>query len=71
VTGDLLRSLALHNALGPPMEARRRADEAAAGLQDGAAGGLGLLKIVERREVLVDQRRIGQRPQMLGGLQLR
>ena len=52
------------------MKAGGRADQVGALLQGQAAGELGILQVVDRGEMAVDQDGVGQRPQMLGGLQL-
>ena len=57
------------NALGPPVEAGGRADEIRPRLQRGAAGELGVLQILDGGKVLVDQRGVSERPQVLGRLQ--
>lgn len=53
------------------MEAGRRADEVGTDLQGDTAGGLGILKIVDTGEMAVRQGGVGQRPEMLGRLELR
>ncbi len=58
------------NALGPPVQARRGADEIRPLLERGAVRELGIFEILTAGEVLVDQRRIGQWPQVFSGLQL-
>ena len=57
--------------LGPPMELGGRADALALLLEGSAVRELGLLQLLDAGEMLVDQRRVSQRPQVLGGLQLR
>ena len=52
------------------MKARRRADLLGVALQLGAAGELHLFELLDAREVAVDQDRVGERPQVLSGLQL-
>jgi hypothetical protein len=54
----------------PPREARGGADEIAALLQGDTASGLRVFQLVEVSEMAVDQDRIGQRPEVLGGLEL-
>ena len=56
------------NALGPPVEAGGRADEIRPALQRGATGELGVLQILDGGKVLVDQRGVSERPQVLGRL---
>jgi len=51
------------------MEQGGGADEIRAGLQRQAAGGLGVLQLVDRGEMVIGERRVGERPQMLGGLE--
>lgn len=51
------------------MKTRRRADAIGSLLKYGAAGELGIFEILNRSEVLVDERGVGQRPQVLGRLQ--
>ena len=58
------------NALGPPMEQRGGANALGLGLQGGAAGKLGVFEVLDRGEVLIDERGVAQRPEVLGGLQL-
>src|SRR5262249_26598152 len=57
--------------LGPPVEARFRADEVGPLLEGGAAGELGVLQLLDRGEMPIDERTVDQRPEVLGGLQLR
>src|SRR5271166_1549150 len=64
------RSLWLLDALRPPVEPRRPADEIGAGLQGDAALRLGVFQLLDASEVPVDQHAVGQRPQMFGWLQL-
>ena len=52
------------------MEARGGADQLGVTLQVGAAGELHLFELLDAREVAVDQDRVGERPQVLSGLQL-
>src|SRR5690349_4857683 len=59
------------NLLGPPMEQRSRATALALPLEGGAPGELRVFEFLDGGEVLVDQGRIGQWPEMLGGLQFR
>lgn len=65
-----LRPLAFLDPLGPPAETCRRADEVGTRLERDAACGLGVLKIVDTGEMTVGQGSVGERPGMLGGLQL-
>ena len=53
------------------MKARRRADLLGVALQLGAAGELRVFELLDRGEMAVDEDRVGQRPQMFGGLQFR
>jgi hypothetical protein len=64
-------SLAFLDTLWPPAEARGRAGEIAPTLEGRTAGELHLFQFVEGREVAVDQRCIGERPEVLSRLQLR
>lgn len=50
------------------MEAGGRANEIRPLLEGGAASELGVFEILDGSEVLVDQRGVGQRPQVLGRL---
>ncbi len=54
--------------LGPPMEQRGGADTFALSLEDGTPSKLGVFQVLDGGEVLVDERRIGERPEMLSGL---
>ena len=54
---------------GPPMEEGSGADEGWLRLECDAVLGLRLLQILDAGEMTVDQRSIGQRPEMFGGLQ--
>jgi len=65
-----LRSLSFLDALGPPMEAGGGANEIGLRLQGDTACGLSVLEIVDRGEMPVGQDGVGERPEMLGGLQL-
>jgi len=51
------------------MEQGGRADEIRASLQRQAAGGLSVLQVVDGGEVAIGEHRVGERPQMLGGLE--
>jgi len=53
------------------MKARGRADEIAALLQGHAAARLCVFQLLEVSEMAIDQHRVGQRPEVLGGLELR
>ena len=64
-------TLPLADALGPPVEEGRRADEIGAGLQGDAAFRLGILQLLDARKMPVDQHRVRQWPQMLSRLQFR
>ena len=55
--------------LGPPMKAGGRADAVGCACK-AALRELDLLEVVDRGEVAVDEAGIGERPEMLGGLQL-
>ena len=51
------------------MKAGRGANQLGAELELGAAGELGNLQVFDRLEMPIDQAGIGQRPQVLGGLE--
>jgi hypothetical protein len=53
------------------MESRGRANKGSARLESGAASELGIFKIFDGGELAVDEGGVGERPQMLGWLQLR
>src|SRR5690242_5008577 len=57
--------------LGPPVKEGGRADEGWLGLERDAALGLRLLQLLDAGEMAVDQRRVGERPQVLRRLELR
>jgi hypothetical protein len=65
------RCLSFSEALWPPVEKRGRADQIGTGLQRHTASGLGVLQLIDRGEMPVHQDGIGERPQMLGRLELR
>jgi hypothetical protein len=52
------------------METRGRAYQVGSGLQGDAAGGLGVFELVDRGEMAIGERCIGQRPEVFGGLEL-
>ncbi len=52
------------------MKAGGRTDEVAALLQGDAAAGLRVFQFLEIDEMAIDERGVGERPEMLGGLQL-
>ena len=64
-------ALALLDTFGPPVEQCGGADEVGTRLEGDATCGLGVLQFVDGSEVAVDQHRVGQWPQMLGGLEFR
>lgn len=64
------RTLSLRDALGPPVEARGRANEIGAGLQRHTALSLGIFEFINGGEVAIGQRGVGQRPEVFSGLQL-
>jgi hypothetical protein len=66
-----LRSLAFLDPLRPPVEVGSRANEVGTRLQGDAAGGLGVLQVVDRGEMTIGKCGIRQWPQMLGGLEFR
>jgi hypothetical protein len=53
------------------MEQRGGADEIRTGLERQTASRLGVLQLVDRGEMTVEERCVGERPQMLGGLEFR
>lgn len=63
--------MAFLDPLRPPGEARGGADEITAVLQGDTAPSLRVLQVVEISEMTIDQHRVGQLPEVLGGLQLR
>src|SRR5689334_18218572 len=64
------RSLSSLDVARPPRKQRGGADEVWTGLQCDAALRLGILQGLDAGEVPIDQHRVGERPQMLGRLQL-
>ena len=64
------RPLSFPDPLRPPVEPRGRPNEVGTRLEGDAARGLGVLELVDRSEMAVGQGRVGQRPQVLGRLQL-
>src|SRR5260370_27362093 len=66
----LSRSLSFLDALRPPVKAGGGADLLGVALQLGAAGELSVFEFLDRDEVPIDQDRVGERPQVLGRLQL-
>jgi hypothetical protein len=65
------RALSFVEALRPPGEARRGADELGIRLQRDTAGSLHVLQLLDAGEMAIHQDRIGQLPQMFHGLQFR
>ncbi len=55
------RPVSCTDALGPSVKARRGADEVGLALKGHTAGGLGVFEVVDGRDVLVGERRVGQR----------
>lgn len=53
------------------MEERGGADEVGTRLEGDAARRLGIFELVNRGEMVIGQRGVRQRPEVLGGLQLR
>ena len=51
------------------MEPRRGTDAVWSGLKGGAPGQLGLLQLLDAGEVPVDEAGVGERPEVLGGLE--
>jgi hypothetical protein len=64
------RALSFLDPLGPPVEQGGGADEIGACLQGDTALGLDVFEFVDAGEMSVGQHRVGQRPQVLRGLQL-
>ena len=64
------RSLAFLDPERPPGETGSRADEIAASLEGDTTARLRVFQLVEIGDMTVDQHCVGQRPQVLGGLQL-
>ena len=62
-------SLSFPDALRPPLEARRRADEIRTRLEGDTALCLGLLEFVDGGEMAVVQHSVGQWPEVLGRLE--
>ena len=60
--------LSFSNALWPPMEPCRGANQVGTGLQGNTALCLGIFKIVDRGEMAVGKRGVGECPEMLGRL---
>lgn len=58
------------NALGSPIKAGGGADEIRPLLQGGATSKLDVFQFLDGSEMLVDQRGVGERPEVLSGLQL-
>jgi hypothetical protein len=56
------RSSTFVDLLGPPVEARRRADTVGLALEHSTMGELRIFEVLNRGKVAVDERRIGQRP---------
>ena len=71
IISSLSRSTTLVDALGPPEEQRRGADELGLVLEGSTAGELHVFQLVDDGKMLVDQCDIRQRPEVLGRLQLR
>src|SRR5260221_6268463 len=65
------RALSFLEALRPPVEQRGRADQIWTGLEGDAALSLRVLAVVDRGEMAVEQGRVGERPEVLGRLELR
>src|SRR5260221_5935520 len=64
------RPLSFLDPLGPPVEQGGGADEIAACLQGDTARGLDVFQLVDAGEVAIGQDGVGQRPQVVSGLQL-
>ena len=62
-------SLSFPEAVRPPVEQGGRADALGLALERGAVGELGVFELLDAVEMAVDERRVGQRPEVLGGLQ--
>lgn len=59
------------NLLRPPVEMRCRADAVRLVLERGTVGKLHVFQFLDGRKVLINQRGVGQWPQVFGGLQFR
>lgn len=59
----------LVEALRPPVKTGGRANEVGTGLEGDTAGGLGILQVVDRGEMPIGQRGVGEWPEMFSGLQ--
>jgi hypothetical protein len=64
------RSLSFPDALGPPVEPGGGANQVGTRLEGDAARGLSVFEVVDAGEMAVDERGIGQGPEVLGGLEL-
>jgi hypothetical protein len=64
-------SLSFADLLRPPVKAGGRADEVGLLLEGGAPRELDIFEFLDASEVAVDEGRVSQRPQVLGGLQFR
>src|SRR5260221_11026106 len=65
------RALSFPEALRPPVEQRGRADQIWTGLEGDAALSLRVLEVVDRGEMAGEQGGGGERPEVLGRLELR
>src|SRR5258706_8172442 len=65
------RALSFLEALRPPVEQRGRADQIWTGLEGDAALSLRVLEVVDRGEMAVEQGGVGERPEVLGRLEVR
>src|SRR5258708_5081750 len=65
------RALSFPEALRPPVEAGGGADQIWTGLEGDAALSLRVLEVVDRGEMAGEQGRVGERPEVLGRLELR
>ena len=64
------RRMSFVEALWPPMEQCRGADEGRLGLQRHTVLGLRLFQFVNRGELPVDEGRVGERPEVFGRREL-
>lgn len=65
------RPLSFRDALWPPVEERRRADQVRTGLERDTAFGLDVFEDIDRGEMAVGEHGVGERPEMLRRLELR
>lgn len=64
------RPLAFPDPLGPPLETCSRANEVGTRLERHTARSLSILQVIDRGEMAVGERSVGQRPEVFGRLEL-